>query len=132
VNDDDVPRLPDREALRNDVAEVLGLPVEQIPFDADLTNLGLKSLQLTLLINQWRRAGLTMTYRGLATAPTIDDWSKVLGEAGPKAGVRPRLEGDAAAGGPAAPPSSRRSPSAPGQTTATPSSAAPSSTTGPS
>lgn len=83
VNDNDVSQLTDRDTLRAAVAEVLGIPAEQIPFDADLTDLGLKSLQLTHLINQWRRAGLTITYVALADAPTIEDWSQLLSEAGP-------------------------------------------------
>lgn len=78
----DVPTVPTREDVRASVAGILNRPVEEIADDVSLVSLGLKSLQLIQLINQWRRAGLRLQFRDLAADPTIDGWVARLAEAG--------------------------------------------------
>lgn len=63
-----------RDQLLGKVAGLLGLSDEDIPADADLVELGLDSLDVMRLVNEWRVRGLPVTFRELATAPTIDRW----------------------------------------------------------
>lgn len=63
-----------RADLLRKVAVLLGLSDEDIPTDADLVELGLDSLDLMRLVNEWRVRGLPVTFRELATAPTVDRW----------------------------------------------------------
>jgi len=84
-----VVQPPDREEIRGAVAAILGISAESIPFDADLADLGIESLQLTQLINQWRRAGLTARYGELERTPTIDDWWRLLGGSVPPSAAGP-------------------------------------------
>lgn len=80
MTENEAPR-PTREALRDSVAGLLGVSAAAIADDANLAALGLSSLQLMQLINQWRREGLTVAFRDFATDPTIEVWSRRLEEA---------------------------------------------------
>ncbi|MGC0415552.1 phosphopantetheine-binding protein [Embleya sp. AB8] len=70
------------EASRERVAELLRLAPAAVADDAHLAKLGLKSLQLMQLINEWRRAGLIVDFRELAADPTIGAWWAYLHRAG--------------------------------------------------
>jgi aryl carrier-like protein len=83
MKENDMSPIPTRDSLRDSVAQLLGIPAGEITDDANLAHLGLKSLQLMQLVNQWRRAGLTVTFRELAADPTIEGWSERLGEGPP-------------------------------------------------
>ncbi|MEV5985177.1 phosphopantetheine-binding protein [Streptomyces sp. NPDC052051] len=71
-----------RESLRETVAGLLNISAADIADDANLAQLGLKSLHLMQLVNEWRRAGRTVGFRDLSAEPTIEAWAKYLGEAG--------------------------------------------------
>jgi aryl carrier-like protein len=64
-----------RQEIREAVATVLGLPADTVADDANLVQLGLKSLHLMQLINGWRRAGHTVKFRDFAADPTVGAWS---------------------------------------------------------
>jgi yersiniabactin nonribosomal peptide synthetase len=47
---------------------------EDVRGEADVTALGLSSLTVMQLVNEWRVLGLPVTYRDLAESPTVDAW----------------------------------------------------------
>jgi mycobactin phenyloxazoline synthetase len=63
-----------REQLLHKVAGIVGLAPEEISGTTDLAALGLRSLDVMRLVNQWRILGLPVTFAELVAAPTIDDW----------------------------------------------------------
>lgn len=63
-----------REQLLHKVAAIVGLGPDEISGTADLADLGLRSLDLMRLVNQWRILGLPVTFGELAAEPTIDAW----------------------------------------------------------
>jgi bifunctional isochorismate lyase/aryl carrier protein len=63
-----------REALTHRIARLARVSHEDIRGDADLVSAGLSSLDILLLINEWRVRGLPVTYREFAATPTIDAW----------------------------------------------------------
>ncbi|MPZ80816.1 MAG: hypothetical protein GEV28_10615 [Actinophytocola sp.] len=63
-----------RDHLLRKVAGLLGLSQEDLRPDADLVGLGITSLDVMRLVNEWRVRGLPVTFRDLATEPTIDRW----------------------------------------------------------
>lgn len=63
-----------REQLLHKVAAIVGLAPDEIPGTADLAALGLRSLDVMRLVNQWRILGLPVTFAEFAAEPTIDGW----------------------------------------------------------
>jgi aryl carrier-like protein len=63
-----------REALTRRLARMARVSHEDIRGDADLMSAGLSSLDLLLLVNEWRVLGLPVTYGELAATPTLDAW----------------------------------------------------------
>ncbi|MBT2507486.1 isochorismatase [Streptomyces sp. ISL-98] len=67
------------EEIREAVATVLGIAPEEIADDANLAQLGLKSIQLMRLSGRWRRSGLDVDFATLAVEPTVRAWARHLG-----------------------------------------------------
>jgi aryl carrier-like protein len=63
-----------REHLAGTIAGMAGVAREDVRGDADLTALGLGSLDILRLVNEYRMRGVPVTYRELATEPTLDAW----------------------------------------------------------
>ncbi|WFE37405.1 non-ribosomal peptide synthetase [Micromonospora sp. WMMD998] len=70
------------EAMRADVAHLLGIEPTDIDPDVDLVGLGLDSLRTMQLVNQWRRNGTDLTFAELAEAPVLHRWWELLAAAG--------------------------------------------------
>lgn len=67
------------DELRAEVAEVLGCPVDEVPADADLLDLGLDSVRIMSLVERWRRAGATgLEFADLAEDPRIERWVELV------------------------------------------------------
>ncbi|MFF7242650.1 phosphopantetheine-binding protein [Embleya sp. NPDC008237] len=60
--------------LREAVAAVIGADPESLQGDQNLVLLGLGSLEMMRLVNQWRRLGLRIPFQDLAAQPTLDAW----------------------------------------------------------
>ncbi len=67
-----------RAQLAHRVAAVTGVSHVDVAGDADLTALGLDSLAVMRLVNEWRVRGIPVTFRQLAEEPTLDAWHTVL------------------------------------------------------
>jgi bifunctional isochorismate lyase/aryl carrier protein len=63
-----------REDLTKRIARLARVSHEDIRGDADLTSAGLSSLDILLLVNEWRVRGLPVTYHELVATPTLDAW----------------------------------------------------------
>jgi aryl carrier-like protein len=72
--------LPTLDELRTAVAEIMGSEPEEIPGDANLVHLGLDSLGMMRLVNRWRRGGMRVSSRTLASEPTLEAWHRHLKE----------------------------------------------------
>jgi mycobactin phenyloxazoline synthetase len=68
------------EAIRGEVAELLGIGVEAIDPGGDLVGQGLDSIRMMTLAGRWRRLGFTVDFATLAAAPTIEAWSDLLSD----------------------------------------------------
>ncbi|MDT5307440.1 MAG: mycobactin phenyloxazoline synthetase, partial [Mycobacterium sp.] len=62
------------EAIRGEVAELLGVDVEAIDPDGDLVGQGFDSIRMMALAGRWRRRGFVVDFAALAAAPTIGAW----------------------------------------------------------
>jgi bifunctional isochorismate lyase / aryl carrier protein len=63
-----------RERLAHAIAREAGVSPEDVGGDTDLTTLGIDSLGILRLVNEWRVYGLPVTYLDLAREPTLDAW----------------------------------------------------------
>ena len=60
--------------MRSDVAAALGEPVSSIDDHESLVDLGLDSIRIMSLVEQWRGGGFTPSYLDLAAEPTLAAW----------------------------------------------------------
>ncbi|MEH1127370.1 phosphopantetheine-binding protein [Micromonospora sp. CPCC 206061] len=83
---------PTIDVLRAAVAEILGTAPDAVPDDANLVRLGLDSLGMLRLANRVRRAGIRVSFKGMATEPTLAAWARhldrVAGQPAPGSTVR--------------------------------------------
>ncbi len=63
--------------LKEQISEKLA---EKVEFDGskNLLELGLNSLQIMRLINQWRKDGIRVSFGELMENPTLDEWWKIV------------------------------------------------------
>ncbi|MFJ8476064.1 phosphopantetheine-binding protein [Kitasatospora sp. NPDC094011] len=66
------------EELRTHLAELIGVPVEDVTDDANLIRLGLGSLQIMRLITKFRRSGVDLGFGDLAGTPTFAGWNGLV------------------------------------------------------
>lgn len=69
---------PTLDELREAVAAIIGSEPSAIPEDANLIQLGIESLGMMRLVNRWRRVGIQVSIRELATEPTLAAWQQYL------------------------------------------------------
>ncbi|ALG87024.1 peptide synthetase [Gordonia phthalatica] len=69
------------DAIRDDVATLLGVGPETIADADDLIGLGLDSIRMMRLAGGWRKAGFDVNFADLAASPTIADWASLLAPA---------------------------------------------------
>ncbi|MER8101361.1 phosphopantetheine-binding protein [Kitasatospora sp. NPDC094016] len=71
----------DPDAVRADVADILGERPEDVSDEDDLRELGLDSMRLMHLVEIWRARGARAEFADLAdlgTSPTVASWSAYL------------------------------------------------------
>lgn len=67
------------ERIRADLVELLGCEPAELTPETDLTDLGLDSMRIMGLVEQWRAAGATeLEFADLAEQPRLDHWTKLL------------------------------------------------------
>jgi aryl carrier-like protein len=67
-----------RHEVREAVAQTLDVAPDDIPEDENLVLLGLGSLEMMSLMNQWRRNGVDIDFRELVANPTLSSWWSYL------------------------------------------------------
>ncbi|UWW08196.1 non-ribosomal peptide synthetase [Mycolicibacterium brumae] len=70
-------------AVRDQVAELLGVDAETLDPDADLIASGLDSIRMMSLSGRWRRQGIDVGFAALSQNPTISAWARLLGDRAP-------------------------------------------------
>ncbi|MGH3554210.1 MAG: phosphopantetheine-binding protein, partial [Mycobacterium sp.] len=70
------------EAIRAEVAELLGVGVDAVDPDCNLVGQGLDSIRMMTLAGRWRRLGLAIDFAALAASPTVEAWSALVSAAG--------------------------------------------------
>ncbi len=67
------------ERMQADVAEMLGVPVSEVGADEYLLDLGVDSMQIMQLADQWSRAsGVSVGFADLAEQPMLRGWWDVI------------------------------------------------------
>ncbi|MUL77649.1 non-ribosomal peptide synthetase [Mycolicibacterium sp. CBMA 226] len=70
------------QAIREEVAELLGARADSLDPGADLIGQGLDSIRMMSLAGRWRKLGIDIDFAALAAEPTIAAWSDLLSAAG--------------------------------------------------
>lgn len=78
------------------VAEMLGVSADSVDPDADLIAQGLDSIRMMTLAGRWRRRGIDVDFAGLAAAPSIRAWAKLVESANLESATPPPAEQTAA------------------------------------
>ncbi len=68
------------DAIRGEVAELLGVGIKAIDPEGDLIGQGLDSIRMMALAGRWRRLGFAVDFAKLAAAPTIGAWSELMSD----------------------------------------------------
>ncbi|EUA33330.1 condensation domain protein [Mycobacterium xenopi 4042] len=70
-----------REAIRAEVAELLGISPHVLDPGSNLIGQGLDSIRMMALSGRWRRRGVDVDFAALAATPTIEAWSQLVSTA---------------------------------------------------
>lgn len=65
-------------AVRQEVAELLGVSQDVVDPDADLIAAGLDSIRMMSLSGRWRRQGIDVNFAALAENPTVTAWTALV------------------------------------------------------
>jgi aryl carrier-like protein len=76
VRDGTLTNVSDPALTREHLVRLLATRLSQVDISggANLVALGLSSLDILRLVNEWRVRGLPVTYQELAGEPTLDAW----------------------------------------------------------
>ncbi|MFD1815433.1 phosphopantetheine-binding protein [Rhodococcus gannanensis] len=66
------------DRVRTDLANILELGIGELEEDVDLSDLGLDSVRLMMLVDQWRADGCDVDFVSLASAPVLARWIEIL------------------------------------------------------
>ncbi|MBI2695642.1 amino acid adenylation domain-containing protein [Mycobacterium nebraskense] len=66
------------EDVRAEVAELLGVGVDDVHPSTNLIGQGLDSIRMMTLAGRWRRQGIAVDFATLAATPTIEAWSDLV------------------------------------------------------
>jgi mycobactin phenyloxazoline synthetase len=69
------------QAIREEVAELLGIGTESVDPETDLISQGLDSIRMMSLAGRWRRRGVDIDFASLAADPSVKAWSKLVSSA---------------------------------------------------
>ena len=61
-----------------DVAESLGVAPDTLTPDTNLTDAGLDSLRLIMLVEKWRAEGVTVDFQDILTRATLAEWFELF------------------------------------------------------
>jgi aryl carrier-like protein len=76
------------EQMTADIAEAMGVGIEEVGADADLRDAGLDSIRLMSLVEKWRAAGVEgADFVTLAAEPKVGAWAAVITHEGAQSGV---------------------------------------------
>lgn len=67
-----------RDMIRAQIAELAGVPADEITDDVNLMDVGLDSLRAMRLVQRWIDAGIPVDFAELAEVPTLAHWWAVL------------------------------------------------------
>lgn len=70
--------IPTLEEMREAIAQLVGVPTEEIADDANLMDLGLDSIRAMSLVQRWANAGAAVDFAELAEEPTLRHWWTVM------------------------------------------------------
>lgn len=65
-------------AIQYDVANILQVPISEVDIDENLMYLGLDSIRLMTLLEEWRGRGAHITFLDLAEKTTIQEWWEII------------------------------------------------------
>ncbi|MHA3020801.1 non-ribosomal peptide synthetase [Mycobacterium sp. BMJ-28] len=68
--------------IRNEIADLLGIPAAEIDPDLDLVSQGLDSIRMMSLAGKWRKQGMSIDFASLAAQPSVRAWSQMLSASG--------------------------------------------------
>ncbi|PTQ66358.1 phosphopantetheine-binding protein [Celeribacter persicus] len=68
----------DFEIIRKDVAEALYTTPDQIGMDDNLTDMGLDSMRIMVLVTTWQERGMEMDFLTFAEDQTLNAWKAAL------------------------------------------------------
>ncbi|KLO44597.1 peptide synthetase [Mycobacterium nebraskense] len=89
------------EDVRAEVAELLGVGVDDVHPSTNLIGQGLDSIRMMTLAGRWRRQGIAVDFATLAATPTIEAWSDLVTVDAPaRAAEQPAQPREDAAGEP--------------------------------
>jgi mycobactin phenyloxazoline synthetase len=66
------------QAIRTEVADLLGISADAVDPSVNLINQGLDSIRMMALAGRWRRQGIAIDFAALAATPTVEAWSTLL------------------------------------------------------
>lgn len=66
------------EDVRAEVAELLGVGVDDVHPSTNLIGQGLDSIRMMTLAGRWRRRGIAVDFATLAATPTVEAWSDLV------------------------------------------------------
>ena len=66
------------EQLQAQIADLLDEPADSFGPDDDLIDVGLDSIRLMTLVEQWRSAGVRLGFVELAERPTVNGWWSLI------------------------------------------------------
>ncbi|BBZ15818.1 non-ribosomal peptide synthetase [Mycolicibacterium gadium] len=67
-------------AVREEVAELLGVNPDEVDPEADLIASGLDSIRMMSLSGRWRKQGVAVNFAALAENPTVAAWSALVAQ----------------------------------------------------
>ncbi|ONI75154.1 isochorismatase [Actinosynnema sp. ALI-1.44] len=68
----------DERTLRAQLADLLGIPADQLADDDNLLDHGLDSIRIMSLVDAWRESGVEVSFIELAEEPTLANWRTLL------------------------------------------------------
>lgn len=69
------------ERVTADVAAILEVDPSELSADTALTDAGLDSLRMVMLVEKWRSEGHEVDFHELISLPTLGQWADSLGAA---------------------------------------------------
>lgn len=82
------------QTVRDEVADLLGIPPDALDPRADLIASGLDSIRMMSLSGRWRKQGIDVGFAALAATPTVEAWIELVAEHTGAPRAEPTPDGD--------------------------------------